>query len=228
MLQPPIDPRADTAAAITKGVVSAIPHVGGLLSELGNLLLNPVEKRKQAWMIQVTEILNTWEQERQSPLASLQADEGFMTFLIQATQAAIRTHQAVKLQALRAALANSLPDSPFDRDVGLLYLRYIDELTPTHLQILAALHDGQEQYQALNTVALVIANIHADIGTDLDENTIRAMLQDLQARFLLHLGDLDDLPDFSSLQNNLVTEDSRARPMALTPQGRRFLSFVRP
>lgn len=42
-------PSEELAQAAIKGVVSAIPVVGGLIAELGMALASPLEKRKQAW-----------------------------------------------------------------------------------------------------------------------------------------------------------------------------------
>jgi hypothetical protein len=54
VIQPPTSPTTEAAAALLKGAVSAIPFVGGVISEVGNLYLNPLEKRKQQWMYEVS------------------------------------------------------------------------------------------------------------------------------------------------------------------------------
>ena len=52
-MEPPTDPKAELAAALVESAVSAIPIAGGVISEVGNLYLNPLEKRKQVWMNEV-------------------------------------------------------------------------------------------------------------------------------------------------------------------------------
>jgi len=45
-IQTPIAPKTEAAAALLKGIVSAIPIAGGAISELTNLYLNPLEKKE--------------------------------------------------------------------------------------------------------------------------------------------------------------------------------------
>ena len=54
MTQHPTNPKAEIATALIKGVLAEIPFVGGMISEVGNLYLNPLEKRKQKWLDDVS------------------------------------------------------------------------------------------------------------------------------------------------------------------------------
>lgn len=53
-MEPPTSSRAEIAAALIKGTVSTIPVLGIFISEVSNLYLNPLEKRKQRWMLEVS------------------------------------------------------------------------------------------------------------------------------------------------------------------------------
>jgi hypothetical protein len=55
-MKPPTDPKSELAAALVKGAVSAIPLAGIVISEVANLYLNPLEKRKQSWTIEVCRV----------------------------------------------------------------------------------------------------------------------------------------------------------------------------
>lgn len=227
MIQPPVNFGIEATAALVKGAISAVPLFGGVLSELGNIFLNPLERRKQAWMLEVSTALNSILDRHHLQLADLQTDEQFITFLYQATSAALRTHQAVKLQALRNALTNSVIPGKCDGDLALLYLRYIDELTPSHLLCLYALEEHQAEYALHASLAQVIATLRTQTQIAGDQPTVRAFLQDLEARFLLRLGDIDELPQYASKQSMMLREESAIRPIEVTAQGARFLSFIR-
>lgn len=176
MIEPPVSPGFEATAALVKGAVSAVPLFGGVLSELGNVLLNPLERRKQAWMLEVSTALNSILEQHHLQLADLQNDEQFISFLYQATGAALRTHQAIKLQALRNALTNSVVPGKYDGDLGLLYLRYIDELTPSHLLCLSSLEQDQAQYASHTSLAQVITTLRASHEIAGDQLTVRAFL----------------------------------------------------
>ncbi len=63
-------------------------------------------------------------------------NEQFVTAATNAMQSALRTHQEVKRTALRNAVLNSALGSALSDDVQLIFLAYIDDLTPSHLDIL--------------------------------------------------------------------------------------------
>lgn len=135
--------KGDIAREVGKAVISAIPAAGGPLSVLfENIFTAPLEKRKQAWLEELADVI-TKLQERVDGLTpeKLAEDEAFITISLQASQIAIRNHQKEKIDALRAAVLNSaLPNAP-DEDQEMIFLRLIDQLTPWHLRILSMLHN---------------------------------------------------------------------------------------
>jgi hypothetical protein len=197
------------------------------LSELGNLLLNPLERRKQEWVAQVTSALNEIAERFNLLPEELQRNDQFTTFLYAATLAALRTHQAAKLQALRNALVKSAMQPAREVDVGLQYLRYIDELSPSHVLLLSALAEragSGDQFLDLERLCSW-ASEHASLPFDVI--TIRSFLHDLESRFLVHLGDLEDLPDLASKAVLLSSEKSGVRGFQVTSLGTAFLAFIR-
>lgn len=132
----------DVQHAGGKALVAMIPFVGGAGSELIGLLTSPVAERRDAWL----EDLQRRLQELEGRVAGFRFDdlthnEQFVSATLQATQAALRTHQAEKLDALRNAVLNIATGNAPSDDKQLVFLNLIDRFTPSHLQILAYLQD---------------------------------------------------------------------------------------
>jgi hypothetical protein len=70
---------------------------------------------------------------------------------MQANQSAFRNHKKEKIDALRNAVLNScLPGAPED-DIQMIFLNYIDELTPWHLRIMNLFDDPSRWAEENNT-----------------------------------------------------------------------------
>jgi hypothetical protein len=123
----------DRTHAAAKAVLSAIPVLGGALSELVNQIITPsLEKRRDAWIESIASKLI----ELDRTLQSLHDNDSFITAIMYASQIAIRTHEEEKLEALRNSVLNSaLPTRPEDDSIHI-FLNMVDILTPTHLRIL--------------------------------------------------------------------------------------------
>ena len=106
-LEVPRRSKGDAAHAIVKAGLSAVPMVGGPAVELFQYLVQPpLDKRREAWMKEVGEKLQELER-KGLDLAKLQDNEPFISAVMQASQAALRTHKAEKLAALRNAASTS-------------------------------------------------------------------------------------------------------------------------
>lgn len=131
---------AHTAAAAG---LSAIPVVGGPAAAIFSaVIVPPLQKRRDDWIESIAERLKDLEDRVDDlDLADLKDNEGFITTVMHASQAAIRNHDEEKLEALRNAILNAaLPTAP-DDDLQLMFLDYVDRLTPWHLRILAFFDD---------------------------------------------------------------------------------------
>ena len=105
-LKVPIQSKGDVAHTLAKAGLSAIPVVGGPAVELFQYLIQPpLEKRRGEWMAQVGEKLQELEA-KGLKLDELQKNEEFVSAVMHASQIALRTHQAAKLDALRNAIIN--------------------------------------------------------------------------------------------------------------------------
>jgi hypothetical protein len=129
--------RGDTAHALVKAGLSAIPVVGGPAVELFQLLVQPpIERRRQEWMHQIGEKLQELEA-KGLKLEDLQENEPFITAVMQASSAAVRTHQTAKRAALRNAILHIAIGQGPEETLQHLLLSFIDEFSEMHLRVLA-------------------------------------------------------------------------------------------
>ncbi len=159
--------------------------------------------------------------------ASLQNDETFISFLYQATILALKNHQREKINALRGALVSTADPKRVFEDLAFQFLRYIDELSVTHLGILACLDKHAGQFTKLEKLEQVLSALQSFLGAAIERAAFRSFLHDLDVRFLIRVGDLEDLPEYASKQSYFLLEESTKRSLEVTSLGRSFLSFIR-
>jgi len=130
--------KSDVALAVVKAGVAAIPVVGGPVAELFGLVVTPsLDRRREAWMHSVADRIKGLEETVKGfRIEDLSKNEAFISTLTHASQAAIRSHQQEKLDALRNAVLNVATDSGPDENVQLMFVNLVDSLTPLHLRIL--------------------------------------------------------------------------------------------
>ena len=227
MIEPPNDSKVEAAAALLKGAASAIPFVGGVVAEVGNLYLNPLERRKQRWTVEVSLALNAIQHRFALLPEDLSKNEAFISFLYQATISALKTHRSEKLVALRNCLVASLDEMRLSQDLSFQFLRFVDELSVSHLSILRILEKHRERFVGLGDLEQVHQALNALLDVPLEAGAFRSFLQDLDNRFLIRVEDLEDLPDYASRKSLMLREESETRWLAVTPLGSSFLAFIR-
>jgi hypothetical protein len=128
--------KGDIAHSVVKAALGSIPVGGNAAAEFFQLLVTPpLEKRRDEWIAEVGARLQELET-KGITLDSLQANEQFISTLMQATQLALRTHQNEKREALRNAVQNSArPGAPDDSEQQI-FLNFVDSFTEWHIRIL--------------------------------------------------------------------------------------------
>lgn len=226
MNAPPSSPIGEPIAALIRGCLSAIPVAGGVITELGDLYLNPLAKRQAAWQTKIAEAVTTIEQKFSRLPTDLENDEAFVSCLYRVTYSAMASHQAEKLDLLRNSLVSAAdPVNTLD-DLKFQFIRYVDELSATHVTLLNALSARASEIASLSTLEEVHALYGAASGIAIDRTLFRSFVQDLEARFLLRMGDIDDFEEFATKKASLLLQTSSTRPMEVTELGRSFLAFV--
>ena len=131
----------DAAQALVRGAVGAIPLVGAGVGELFNWMVTPsLEKRRDDWIESLERRIRNLET-RGVDLQALREDEVFLTTVMEASRAALITHEDEKLEALRNAVVNAaMPGAP-DATMQSLFLNAVRDLAPWHLRILKWFQD---------------------------------------------------------------------------------------
>jgi hypothetical protein len=209
---------SDTLQVLARAGLAIIPGLGGAITEVLSLVLAPaVERRRHEWFKELAEVVDRLEAKIEGfKVEDLAKNEAFASATIQASLIAFRTHQQEKRKMLRNALVNiGLGKCP-DEDIQHIYLRLIDEFTPSHVKILHFLWEGVSQVAAANETLLRQGKTYREVLDQLEPefrgkgDLVQQVLTDLNRRGL------------STLQAaNLVFPQQ-----VITNQGIAFLQFV--
>ena len=131
----------DFALDAAKSVVSLVPVLGPLtVATLGNILTPPLEQRRKDWFKEVADGLEDLRTKVEGFSPEKLADHpAFVSAFVQATRIADGTHQTERRDLLRNALLNIASGHAPSEDMQHIYLRWIGELTPTHIWLLRLL-----------------------------------------------------------------------------------------
>jgi hypothetical protein len=174
-----------------RAVLSAIPAVGGPALELFNAVLAPpIARRRDDWLNDLAQRLETLEQEKRLTVQNLGKNDEFISAVMQATAVAIRNHHQEKIDALRNAVLNTaLGQCPSDVKTAM-FLAFVDQFTIWHLKAMKALFDfesPQDQSRIPKTSPEEIAKVVLNRLPDLRGQTTLAeiVVEDLCRRGLL-------------------------------------------
>jgi hypothetical protein len=128
----------DHRAAVIKGALHEIPILGSVLAaEMDLILVPPLSRRRDEWLEDLARRLHDLEGRVAGfKFEDLANNEQFVSATMQATQAALRTHQAEKLDALKNTVLNTALDKVPDDNRRAVFLALIDRLTPIHVSLL--------------------------------------------------------------------------------------------
>ena len=158
---------------------------------------------------------------------TLTNSEKFQSVMLHASWAAVRNHQHEKLTALQNAVVNAALGSTASEDLQLLFVRYVDELTPTHLVVMDFLVRHENEVAGLESYQKLIDAFSRIAGQQIDAVFFKLVCDDLKARSLVRIS--DDLQDFPGLYDVtlLAAEEQSVKPrIIVTDLGRIFIDFV--
>jgi hypothetical protein len=227
-LSAPLPGGGDHAHAAVRAALSVIPFVGGVVTELFNALVSsPIEKRRAQWMNGVIQAIGALYQHNAAIIQRITADEQFQSVLIQATWVAIRNHQQEKLDALRNAVLNSAEGTTVSVDRQLLFVRYIDELTPSHLLVLREMIATQTTISNAESYQALLDQLAPRMAVPTTPTFFKLVCVDLQSRGLIRIS--REVSDFPGLfeQGMILREQHTEGPRLLvTDLGQDFFSHV--
>ena len=205
----------------SEGAVGAIPFVGSLLAATLSAFFSATqENRTREWMEEMAEVV----QELLDRVEDLEAQDladnpAFYDAAVAAARIATATSAAEKHQALQNALFNVGMGDGLDADKRAIFLRYVDELTPSHIALLRVADNPPGWFEARGLawpsgglLGVVKAAFPAWAN---DESFIDTLAADLSSRGLT-----DGLPLRVMMTGNGV----RAR--RTKPKGHEFMAFV--
>jgi hypothetical protein len=138
----PKETALDVAHTVVKAALGSVPVVGSAASELfAAVVTPPIARRRDEWVENIALGLERLRAGEGLNYDELSRNDVFISTVLHATQAALRSHQQEKLDALRNAVLNSARSGAPDDDLQLTFLNLVDTFTPWHLRILAFLHD---------------------------------------------------------------------------------------
>jgi hypothetical protein len=224
-LDPPKPDTGDTAHLVTKGVLSIVPGA----SELFEFFVKPpLEDRLEEWMENVAEVLRDLAENKNYDLEELQQNQEFITIVAQATQIAIRNHQKYKIKSLRNVISNSIVYTDIRGDLKLLFIRYIDELTPTHLKLLNFFIENETAIVTITSYPDLYELFNNQYPQTISKSEFRLMCQDISARGLIRISpDIEDFNDIYQASSLLLEETNEDLPMiVITDIAVAFLDFI--
>lgn len=214
--------------AVVKAALGFVPVVGSALAEFAGLHGNNYGRRVEAWMADITQVVNELQRRTELSAQDLLNNEAFHSFLLQATPIAIRNHRREKLDALQSALVAVGFDEAFSgqQDLAFQFLRYIDELTVTHILILREIARRPDAFYPVKTMKLAHETLATGALEAVRPDEMRVFLRDLDSRGLLQANDLEDLEEFESRAVYIAAENTERHPLMTTELGRRFIKFI--
>jgi hypothetical protein len=142
----PIAPTGESARDYAHRAVRVglgfIPVLGAVAAEIFDIAIStPAERRRDRWIIDVTEALAELAESQDGLLERLGSDERFTTIVLQASSAAVRTHEEEKLCALRNAVLNAALAPSIHETEQQLFIQLVNDLTAWHLRVLQLFAD---------------------------------------------------------------------------------------
>lgn len=201
---------ADTAQAIARAGIAAIPVIGGPINQVLSLVLAPaVGRRRDEWLKELADALDQMEKHVAGFRVEKLADnEAFVSATIQATLIAIGTHQREKREYLRNGLLNIAKGITSDEIKQQVFLNAIEEFTPAHIKALnviwrgGGLNIGWDK----NSIPMMQRTYSSAIEILVPEvkgqtSLIGAVVADLRNRGFSNLG----APDLAFPQGGIIT-----------------------
>ena len=222
-LEIPKESSKNKAHSIVKGLFGAIPFAGGVASETFGLILSqPITKRREEWMQAVVDKLKYLEEVSESfKIENLKENDEFVTFLIEASQIAFKTHQNEKLDYLKNSIVNYFGNQlEFDKKHS--FLRIIDELTPTHFIILKYI-SVNENYIAgsIKSYEFLLKDYLKD-NPEIDKYYFRKCVRDLENASLIKIS--KDFQDY--IGGGGFATDERSPSIKLLDFGSELINYI--
>jgi len=164
----------DHAHLAVKAALSALPLAGGPAAELfAAIIAPPLARRRDEWLQALADGLYALREKIAGfDPASLANNEPFVSVALQASRAALQTHQKEKLDALRNAVLNVAAGRAPTEDEQAMFLWYIETLTTWHIKMLkffeapmqmAAQHGARTDYSFAGALTQPLEEVYPEL-----------------------------------------------------------------
>ena len=224
---PSIRDSQDLLYAAVNAMLSPLPFAPSIFEAL---LKSPMEQRRLVWEKKITEAVNTLTKQNNLSIEALSSDERFVSVALHSTAIAIKNHQQEKITALANAVVNSAIVDREDSDefLDLLFIRYIDELTPFHFRLLAFFVSLGKEFTGINSYPLLFDLVNKQLTISANRDEFILIVNDLAGKGLIRISrDVEDFEDLYKANSLLLesTDDSLPR-MVVTDIGIKFTEFI--
>lgn len=187
----------DLAYNASGAAIASIPGVGPAAEALfKNIVSEPLQKRRDKWFTKLAFALREL-QERFNGFDpnDLKDNENFIDVVSSATQAAMKTHNEARREALKNAVLNSAVGMTVDDVLQGKFLRLIEEFTGVHIRILSVLANPGNfdncQEMAAQMMGSQIRVIRAEIPQkEINESIFDIALNELNNEGLINIDEL--------------------------------------
>lgn len=221
---PPEATAGDHAHTLVRASIGSIPVVGSAATELFQKLITPpLERRRQQWMESVAKGLRQLESQELLSIEQLANNEVFIDVVMTASQAAIRTSQEKKREALKNAVLNAALPNPPDESRQQIFIGLVDSLTVWHLKILRFFSDPAKafeeqaktppQYSIGGSLSQLLTAAYPELANELE--LCNLLGKDLYGKGLLAI------ESFQGMMTGRGVYEKRA-----TSLGDQFLAFI--
>jgi hypothetical protein len=228
-LSPPKPDIGDTVHSVVKVVLSAIPAVGGSAVELYAAIVHPpLEKRLEMWREDIAAAVRQLQETNHIEINKLLRHEEFSTMVIQATVVVLRNHHKEKREALRNAIVNAALSEQDASDLHLAFVRFVDELSPTHVSLLKVIRAREQQIAPLKSYIEIYDLLSEEVLGKVSTDVFKMLCLELEARGLIRISSgIEDFPGMYEAEVIITeqTKDDQPR-LKISEIGHQFLKFI--
>jgi hypothetical protein len=213
-----------TPEDVVHGLVKA--GLGPLGDLFGLIVRSPYERHLDDWM-QVTEMHVRHLRKRDKTLFErLSKSDEFTCLFLAATQAAVRTARREKMDMLAAAVEQSASGTEIPYDIQMMFVRFVDELTPSHFTLLTFLADHTAALADVDSYTKLHSLVYGDAPNLPTEMEFKLLCNDLASRVLARFS--AGLEDFGGLSGDdvVVSGERGGVYVVVTHLGHSILEFI--
>lgn len=133
-----------TASTIT---LSFIPGAGELFNAC---VMAPAERRRNDWIESIENKLYELSAQFSDIIARIQNNEQAISVILTTSPIALKTHNPVKLEALRNIVINAVLQEDYEEYKFQMFLSFIDDFTEWHIRLLEYFSDPQKAVKKYN------------------------------------------------------------------------------